>query len=390
MSRRFLVPFGTRPEIIKLAPVVRELSAAGHDVRTVATGQHHEASMADSFFEELGLVPDEVWQLSGDAATRIGTMSSLAEKELSDSAPDLVLVLGDTNTVPTFALAARRHQVPVAHIEAGLRSFNETSVEEVNRRVAAACASLHFAPTELAAAFLRQEGIAPHRIEVVGNPVIDMLVETGVVRVPPRERDGVLVTAHRATNVDDPERLSRLVDLVVLLACELGPVRFPVHPRTRARLEAADQIERLSSGGVIVLPPVSYREMLSMLSSSKVVVTDSGGLQEEASYFRVPAVVLRSSTPRWESVELSTSALVGMDVEAALEAARRFVGSGEQERVASLPCPYGDGKTSKRVARLLGEARIWELLALREPQLSERPAALDHVLVPRRGVGSGG
>lgn len=365
--RCILVPFGTRPEFVKLTPVVAALRAAGQRVRTVATGQHYDPTMADAFFAELGLEPDVRWELHGDEAERLGRITALAERELATSRPDLVVLLGDTNTVPAFCLAARRARVPVAHLEAGLRSFNETSIEEVNRKVAAVSARLHLAPTELAAAFLRREGVPDERIEVVGNPVIDVLVTSGARPLPPTGREGVLVTAHRATNVDDPDRLDRLVELVVLLSKEVGPVTFPVHPRTAQRLEEAGRLARLDVGGVDLRPPVPYGEMLRLLGRARVAVTDSGGVQEEASYFGVPTVVLRRSTPRWEGVALGTSRLVGMDVEAALEAAARFALPEEQARVAAVPCPYGDGRTSQRVAGLLESEEMWRLLAIGEP-----------------------
>ena len=142
--------------------------------------------------------------LEGDEAERVGRMLTLAYRELADRRPDMVLVLGDTYTVPLFCLAARRHRVPVVHLEAGLRSLNPTSMEEVNRRVGAATASLHLAPTDLAARFLLEEGVEPERIRVVGNPVVDVLLDLGVRRRPPDQRHGVVITAHRATNVDDP------------------------------------------------------------------------------------------------------------------------------------------------------------------------------------------
>src|SRR5207302_1612868 len=156
---RVLVPLGTRPEIVKLAPVVRAVQAAGIDVRTVATGQHFSPNMSDAFFAALGLEPDERWAPEGDDPGRVGAILTLAMRELAEHTPDLVLLLGDTWTVPLFCLAARRECVPIAHLEAGLRSFNATSTEEVNRKVAAATASLHLAPTELAARFLREEGV---------------------------------------------------------------------------------------------------------------------------------------------------------------------------------------------------------------------------------------
>jgi UDP-N-acetylglucosamine 2-epimerase (non-hydrolysing) len=370
---RILVPLGTRPEIIKLVPVVRELVAAGFGVRTVATGQHGDAAMSAVFFDEFELRPDETWALPADPPARIGAILERAEHELAAQRPDLVVVLGDTNTVPLFCLASRRNRVPVAHLEAGLRSFNATSMEEVNRKVAATCASLHLAPTVLAARFLAAEGVEQARVRVVGNPVIDVLRQLAVPRVAPEKRSGAVVTAHRATNVDDPVRLGVLVELVHRLAGRVGSVTFPVHPRTRRRLEEHGLWAELAAEGIVLSDPVGYRTMSELVARSRVVVTDSGGLQEEASYFGVPVVVLRQSTPRWEGVAAGTSQLVGMDVERAMVAVDELTTPAAQEAVAATPCPYGDGHTAERVATLLAEEGTWELLRLEEPDFIGRP-----------------
>ena len=370
---RVLVPLGTRPEIVKLAPVVSALKEAGLAVRTVATGQHFSPSMSDAFFAALGLETEARWAPEGDDAGRVGAMLTLAIRELAEHRPDVVLALGDTWTVPVFCLAARRHGVPLAHLEAGLRSFNVTSMEEVNRKVAAATTSLHLAPTELAARFLRDEAVSSARIRVVGNPVIDVLRRLGARARPVAERDGVVVTAHRATNVDDPDRLSLLVDLLRRTASELGPVTFPVHPRTRARLDELGAVGVLDGGGVRLLEPLPYEEMLGLLAGARVVLTDSGGLQEEASWLGIPVVVLRRSTPRWEGVAARTAVLAGLDVDLALDAARRFCDPDEQRRVAAVPCPYGDGHTAERVAAILADPETAPLLELVEPDFVDRP-----------------
>jgi UDP-N-acetylglucosamine 2-epimerase (non-hydrolysing) len=364
---RLLIPLGTRPEIVKLAPVVRALAAGGFDLRTVATGQHYDPALTDSFFDDLSVVPDIRWSIGGDEAQRVGEILALAFREIAEQRPDAVVVLGDTYTVPLFCLAARRHGVPVVHLEAGLRSHNELSVEETHRRLAAVAASLHLAPTALAARNLRAEAVADERIRVVGNPVIDVLRAVGPPRRPPAGRSGVVLTAHRPTNVDDPGRLECLIDLAIRLRAEIGPVTFPLHPRTRNRLEDAGGLRRLEAGGVRLLPPLPYPDMLAAVAGARVVVTDSGGLQEEASWFGVPVVVLRNSTPRWEGVEAGTSELTGLDPDRAIAAASAFSTPEEQRRVAGEPCPYGDGHTADRVVELLGDADVLDLLRLREP-----------------------
>ncbi|MGY1802972.1 non-hydrolyzing UDP-N-acetylglucosamine 2-epimerase [Blastococcus sp. SYSU D00922] len=374
-TRHVLVPFGTRPEVVKLAPVVAAMLAAGHRVTTVDTGQHTDPALASSLQEALGLVPTHRYRLPTEQPARTGALHADAADAVQRFAPDLVLALGDTNTVPAYALAARGAGVPFAHVEAGLRSLNMRSVEEVNRRVAAAAAQLHFAPTRRAAAFLAAEGVDPERVFVVGNPVVDTLVARGVAPTPVDERDGVLVTAHRPTNVDDPARLARLVAVVRSLAEQVGAVTFPVHPRTAARLSATGLDRELDHPAVTLTGPLDYDKLLVTLASSRLAVTDSGGIQEEAAYLGVPVVVLRSSTPRWEGVEAGTTTLAGLADDAAgaevLTAALAHASPAGQERAASAPCPYGDGTTGAQVAAILAEERTDSLLALTEPDFTD-------------------
>ncbi|MHB1549083.1 MAG: non-hydrolyzing UDP-N-acetylglucosamine 2-epimerase [Acidimicrobiales bacterium] len=366
-----LVPFGTRPEIVKLAPVVGALGRTGLAVTTVATGQHYDPSLADTFFDDLGLHPDRQWELSGGSTERFGQMARLAADTVAEIGPDIVLLLGDTSTVPVFCLAARRHRVPVVHLEAGMRSFNPTSIEEVNRKVAAACTSLHLAPTDLAASFLRAEGIPEERIRVVGNPIIDVLVDRGVVGRTLAERRGVVMTAHRATNVDDPTRLAHLVEIARALAAIAPPVVFPIHPRTEDRLAVAGLRADLDVPGIATPGPLPYGEMLDALAGARLVVTDSGGLQEEASWLGLPTVVLRRSTPRWEGIASGASVLAGVDPQRAIDAALRLLRPEHQERIAALPCPYGDGSTGRRVAAILADPATAALVALDEPDFTD-------------------
>ena len=373
--RHVLVPFGTRPEVVKLAPVVTALTAAGHRVSLVDTGQHTDPALSSELQSALGLRPDHRFELPREPAERVGALHADAARAVARSAPDVVLALGDTATVPAYALAARAAGVPFGHVEAGLRSLNQRSVEEVNRRVAAATAQLHFAPTARAAAFLAAEGVATERVFVVGNPVIDTLVARGVTARPVAERAGVLVTAHRPTNVDDPARLGRLVAVVRRLADEVGPVRFPVHPRTARRLAETGLAAGLDHPGVTVTAPLDYDTLLATLAAARLAVTDSGGIQEEAAYLGVPVVVLRASTPRWEGVEAGTTTLAGLaDDDAAarvLQAAVAHASPEGQARAAALPCPYGDGTTGVRVAEILGDERTDALLALTEPDFTD-------------------
>jgi UDP-N-acetylglucosamine 2-epimerase (non-hydrolysing) len=364
---KILVPIGTRPEIVKLSPIVHLLRRRGFDVRVVATGQHNERALAGIFFERFGLTPDTTWEPPPGEAARVARILELAFDEIDSRRPDCVLVVGDTYTVPIFCIAARRYGVPVVHVEAGLRSFNETSLEEVNRKIAGQTASLHLAPTTTAAHFLEREGVEPERIRVVGNPVIDALRLAGARRRPPSTRSGIVVTAHRAGNVDNVERLRRLVELVLQLAEEFGAVTFPVHPRTRARLLDSGDWSRLQKSAVRLFSPLPFDGMVELVATSRVVVSDSGGLQEEAAWLGVPVVILRPSTPRWEGVACGISVLAGLDPRGVAESVRCFASDEAQERVASVVCPYGDGRTAERVADILSDRSTADFLTLREP-----------------------
>ena len=374
-ARHVLVPFGTRPEVVKLAPVVTGLQAAGHRVTVVDTGQHTDPALSSELQAALGLTPTWRFALPAEQPARTGAVHADAASAVARSRPDLVLALGDTNTVPAYALAARAAGVPFAHVEAGLRSFNPRSVEEVNRRVASAVAHLHFAPTVRAAEFLAAEGVPAERTFVVGNPVVDTLVARGVRPTPVADRAGVLVTAHRPTNVDDPARLARLVAVVRSLAEQVGPVHFPVHPRTAQRLAASGLGTALDHPGITLTGPLDYDELLGVLAAARLAVTDSGGIQEEAAFLGVPVVVLRASTPRWEGVAAGTTTLAGLaDDDAAagvLAAALAHATPEGQARAAALPCPYGDGTAGAQISAILADERTDRLLALDEPDFTD-------------------
>ena len=357
-----------------MSPVVSALRAAGHEVHTVFTGQHESPSMGAALSARLGMVPDVAFDLPKDRDARVGAIYTDALREVRRRGPEIVLAIGDTDTVPAYAIAARRSGVAFVHVEAGLRSFNELSIEELNRRIAGVEAAIHFAPTALERTFLLHERVDPERIFVVGNPVIDAVASIGLPRVPLARRHGVLVTAHRPTNVDDGHRLERLIKIVNVLSERIGPVTFPVHPRTANRL-ASTGIEGRLGPGVALSEPLEYATLLDVLRHSLLVVTDSGGIQEEASYFGVPVVVLRGSTPRWEGIE-NGSAVLGSLVDdahaaAAIAIASRLVERSELERIAGLVCPYGRGDTGEQIAQILGRASLDRLLVLREPDFTD-------------------
>ena len=346
---------GNRPQFGKAAAVSRRVRERGHEEHIVHTGQHYDDELSRVFFEELR-IPDPDRQLgvgSASAAVQTARMLEALEPVLSDLRPDLVMVYGDTNSTLAGALAGAQAPLPVAHVEAGMRSFDRSMPEELNRVLTDHASELLLCSTETAVANLRSEGIESG-VHLVGDVMADVALAMAPVA---RERSGalgehrvepgryVLVTAHRAGNVDDPGRLRRLVDL--LLAIPL-PVVFPVHPRTRARLEATGELERLEGSAQLRLtPPLGYLDVLALAAAARAVVTDSGGLQKEAYLLGVPCVTLRDTTEWVETVETGWNTLVDLDPEAAYAAVERPPPSEPRPEL------YGGGHAGERICDVL-------------------------------------
>ncbi|MDQ3936723.1 MAG: UDP-N-acetylglucosamine 2-epimerase (non-hydrolyzing) [Actinomycetota bacterium] len=346
---RVLTVVGNRPQFVKAAAVSRPLRER-HEELLVHTGQHYDADMSQVFFDELP-VPEPDFHLgvgSGPAAVQTGRMLEALEPVLRETAPGLVLVYGDTNSTLAGALAAAQAHVPVGHVEAGMRSFDRSMPEELNRVLTDHASDLLLCSTSTAVKNLAREGIE-RGVHLVGDAMADVALATAQVA---RERrdvlDGfgvepagyLLVTAHRAGNVDSPERLAALVELLLALP---RPVVFPVHPRTRARLEAAGLADRLADAeGFHASAPVGYLELLALAIHARAVITDSGGLQKEAYLVEVPCVTLRDRTEWVETVESGWNTLVDLDPEAALAALDR-------PRPPEHPDLYGAGQAGERI-----------------------------------------
>lgn len=346
---RILTVIGNRPQFIKAAAVTPRLREH-HSEHLVHTGQHHDDRLSAIFFAELGLpAPDEQLGVSGGSGTS-QTSRMLAELEpvLTRTKPDAVLVYGDTNSTLAGALAGAQAAVPVVHVEAGMRSFDRSMPEELNRVLVDHAASLLLCPGQVAIDNLRAERVAG-RYELVGDVMVDVALvaqpraraATALITDRGLEPGGyVLATAHRAGNVDTPARLEAL--LAVLAAVPL-PVVMPLHPRTEARLQAAGRLEALRAlPGLHLLPPLGYFELTALLCHAQAVLTDSGGLQKEAYLAGVRCVTMRPSTEWTETVEAGWNVLVDLDPEAAVTAlARRLPGA--------RPELYGDGRAGERV-----------------------------------------
>lgn len=343
---------GNRPQFVKAAAVSRPLRAA-HEEVLVHTGQHYDDELSTVFVEELGIPrPEHELGIGGGSNTeQTGRMLLALEPMLAAERPDAVLVYGDTNSTLAGGLAAAQRRIPVAHVEAGMRSFDRAMPEELNRVLTDHLADLLLCPSETAVANLERESVAG-RVELVGDVMVDI---AELVR-PRAERDAgplreagvapgsyLLATAHRAGNVDDPERLRALV---AVLAGVPGPVVLPVHPRTRARLEAAGLAGTLEAAGVRLLPPLGYAAFTALLVHARAVLTDSGGVQKEAYLAGVPCVTLRETTEWVETVEAGWNTLVDLDAAAALAALAT-------PPPAQRPPLYGDGHAGERVVAAL-------------------------------------
>ena len=351
---KILTVVGNRPQFIKAAAVSGPLRAA-HEELLVHTGQHHDDSLSEIFFRELGLPrPDRELGIGGGSNTsQLARMLAALEPLLLAERPDAALVYGDTNSTLAGALAATQAGVPVAHVEAGMRSFDRAMPEERNRVLVDHLSELLLSPSLLAAENLRAESVAG-RIEVVGDVMVDLALRLQpLARADERTlaahgvRAGayLLLTAHRAGNVDEPARLRALVELVRALP---GPVVFPVHPRTRARLGESGLLDELAAiEGVRLTEPLGYAELAALLCQARAVLTDSGGLQKEAYLAGVPCITLRANTEWVETVQAGWNTLVDLDAAASLAALGR-------ERPAERPELYGDGHAAERCVQAIG------------------------------------
>jgi len=356
--------FGTRPEIIKLSPVVRAFIELGVEPLLIHTGQHYDYEMSKIFLEELELpkIDHHLEVGSGSQAEQTGKAMIKIEKVLMDERPDVTLVQGDTNTVLAGALASVKLKIPVAHVEAGLRSFDRTMPEEINRILADHASEVLFPPTEEARRNLEREGITEN-VYVVGNTIVDAVLQNSGIaekksdvlkRFNLKPKEYLLITVHRAENTDRRENLERLVEILEDLPMK---AIYPMHPRTRNRLKKfglLERVERIES--LIVTKPLGYLDFLKLEKNAFAIMTDSGGIQEEAIILNVPCLTLRYNTERPETVKAGGNILVGLEKERALNYLRRLIDDEEfYRKMANAANPFGDGKAGDRIAQILLE-----------------------------------
>ncbi len=350
------ITLGTRPEIIKMAPVIRECQKQAIDHIVIHTGQHYSYEMDKLFFEELEL-PHADYELavgSGADAEQTGKMLIRIGDILKKEQPDIVLVEGDTNSVFAGAFAAAKLHIEVGHVEAGLRSYDRYMPEEVNRVLTDHISDFLFAPTENARANLLGEGIDQKKIFVTGNTIVDSVFQNLKIA---EQRDSIfealnvdkqsyfLCTSHRQENVDNERRLNGILQGLQLLHSQFDvPIVFPIHPRTQNRIEEFN----LAVEGVVLVPPTGFLEFLLLEANAQLVITDSGGVQEESCILGVPCITLRDNTERPETLKVKSNLLVGTEPKSILNGAQIML-----ERNRGWKNPFGEGDSSKRIISIL-------------------------------------
>jgi len=336
---------------MKAAPVTRELRGRGARQTLVHTGQHYDSNMSDVFFAQLEMLkPDVNLEVgSGSHARQTAEIMTRFESVVQKSMPDIALVYGDVNSTVAAALVCSKLSIRIGHVEAGLRSFDRSMPEEINRLLTDQLADLLFTPSEDADQNLKREGIAKEKIHRVGNVMIDSLVRLlpSAEKLPANgfSQRYALVTLHRPSNVDDAECLRNILQCLVDLSESLEIV-FPVHPRTRQRLtDFGVDLSRLH-----LTDPLPYIEFLALQRRACVVITDSGGIQEETTYLQVPCITVRENTERPITVSIGTNTLVGQDMHALKHEVQRIT---EQKPMKGMIPPLWDGKAAERIAEIL-------------------------------------
>jgi UDP-GlcNAc3NAcA epimerase len=361
---RALLVVGARPQFIKSAPVIHEIIQNHKEIRlfVVHSGQHYDPEMSKIFFQELH-IPEPSLNLhagSGSHATQTARMMTRLEHTILKIKPDIVIVPGDTNTTLASALTASKLNIPVAHIEAGLRSGDIHMPEEINRRLTDHCSTLAFAPTKTAIANLNSEGLRD-RAHLTGDTMVDAIqIVSPHVRIKQNEvlshfelrpLDYVLVTLHRPSNVDDRTRFQAIFTALRSLAKHI-PVIFPVHPRTLERIHKLRRNER-GNARFLLESPQGYVESLSLIKNASCVLTDSGGMQKECFMFHVPCITLRTSTEWPETLRDHANQLVPNPKRITGKVLQVVSDEGLRARIRSLENPFGDGRASMRIAKIL-------------------------------------
>lgn len=347
---------GARPNFMKIAPIIKAIKAAqaaGKKInyRLVHTGQHYDKKMSGDFFEQLGIPePDINLECGGGSqAEQTAAIMVKFEKELLENKPTVVLVVGDVTSTMACAIAAKKLCVDVVHVEAGIRSGDMTMPEEINRIVTDSICDYFFTTSEMANSQLKKNGIANDRIHFVGNTMIDTLYQN-IERIKKptfwetndlKTNEYFLITLHRPSNVDDPKKLDAILSAIKESSSGF-PIIFPVHPRTRQTIDKF----KIDSRNILMIDPQGYLEFMYLIQNAKGIITDSGGITEEATVLHIPCLTLRNSTERPETVTIGTNELIGDDLDKLKVYVKKIV-TGEWKK-GTIP-PFWDGKTSERI-----------------------------------------
>ena len=356
LDMKISIVLGTRPEIIKMSPIIRECERLGLDYFILHSGQHYSYNMDQVFFEQLGL-SEAKYNLevgSGTHAEQTGKILVDVEKVLSQERPDIVLVEGDTNTVLAGALAAVKLGMKVGHVEAGLRSYDKSMPEEINRVLTDHCSDLLFAPTEKSKRILLGEGILEGRVFVTGNTVVDAVFQNLEISGDKVDVLGelslssggyFLTTAHRQENVDDPRRFRGILKGLDMVQEKFGlPIVYPIHPRARNQLS----LFGYKAEGIRLIDPLDYLSFLQLERNARLILTDSGGIQEEACILGVPCVTLRYNSERPETLEVGSNVLAGTDPMEIVKKTTHMI-----NKKTSWENPFGDGRAGEKIVEIL-------------------------------------
>jgi UDP-N-acetylglucosamine 2-epimerase (non-hydrolysing) len=350
---------GARPNFMKVAPIYAEMKRRRDEFAPliVHTGQHYDAAMSDAFFEDLKMPKPDIYLGVGSASHAVQTARIMTEFEpvVLEHRPEWVVVVGDVNSTIACALVCAKLGIRVAHVEAGLRSRDRTMPEEINRILTDAISDLLLTTSRDADANLAAEGISAEKIRFVGNVMIDSLLEHLKLSEDSNIRSGLgldakdyaVLTLHRPSNVDDKESFSGIAEALIDIADRL-PIVFPVHPRTRAKIEEFGLGEKLTNAGIMMIEPLGYLDFMRLYSGSRLVLTDSGGLQEETTVLGIPCLTLRNNTERPVTIEMGTNILVGTNRDKIVEAAKEVLNSGPGGSGKMIP-PLWDGKAAVRI-----------------------------------------
>ena len=374
---------GTRPEIIKMAPIIAEIDDRNINQIVLHTGQHYDKEMSDNFFRDLEIpTPDyNIHVGSGTHGRQTGHMMEGIEEILLEEKPDIILVQGDTNAVLAGALVAAKLHIAVGHVEAGLRSFDTTMPEEINRRVADVCSTIYFIPTEESAVNLLDEGLSRKNLVITGNTVVDACFrhleiaekrgfeEESLKELDIENMNNILtLTMHRAENVDVKERVSSIIE--ALKELNQMNIIFPIHPRTKNTLQNFGLFDELNDLDYVhIIKPIGYLDFLLLMSKSTLILTDSGGLQEEAITLDIPALTLRYNTERPETVTAGGNILVGANKDAILENANKILNDNAfADKMKNAINPYGQGDAAQKTVDAIEKFYKEGLLNIKAPE----------------------